>query len=106
MLVDGPVFERVCRGVDSMVVERMEVCRGVDRLRIPDSNVDRKDIPLRITIIRHRETGESEVLGPAENWVSLPKTRQVRKGKPAKMRLTLFGKPLDDPRNPRKNQRV
>lgn len=71
------------------------MCRGTERLRVPESGVERSEIPLRVTVIKDRSTGQAEVLGPAEEWVKLPKYQQTRKGKPAKVSLTVFGSPLE-----------
>jgi hypothetical protein len=74
-----------------MKVRRVEVCRGTERLRVPDPSVDQSEIPLRVTVVKDRSSGQAQVLGPVENWLELPKYKQTRKGTPAKMSITVFG---------------
>ena len=87
----GGEIDEVQRGVSGVKVRRIEVCRGTERFRVPDTSVNKREIPIRITVIKDRTTGKAEVLGPPEEWTHLPKSKQVRKGKPAKMSITIFG---------------
>ena len=64
---------------------------GTERLRIPDPSVDSTEIPLRVTVVKDRSSGQAQVLGPIENWLELPKYQRIRKGIPAKMSITVFG---------------
>eukprot|EP00435_Cladocopium_sp_Y103_P020778 s1772_g5.t1 len=96
VLLDGDEFDHIQHGMPGIKVRRVEICRGTERLRVPDPEVDRAEIPLRVTVVKGRQTGQAEVLGPAEEWVKLPKSKQTRKGKPAKMSLTVFGSPLNN----------
>ena len=87
----GAEVDEVQRGVTGVKVRRVEVCRGTERFRVPDTSVNKREIPIRITVIKDRTTGQAEVLGPPEEWTHLPKSKQVRKGNPAKMSITIFG---------------
>ena len=78
-------------------VTAVEVCRGTDRFRLPKGSYDETEIPLRQTFIVHRETGNMERLGDPEKWLELPKTKRILKSKPAKLCLTVFGKPNNSP---------
>ena len=95
VFTEGDEIAVIQKGVPGFKVRRVEVCRGTERLRVPESGVERSEIPLRVTVIKDRSTGQAEVLGPAEEWVKLPKYQQTRKGKPAKVSLTVFGSPLE-----------
>ena len=63
---EGEEIREVQRGIPRVKVHRFEVCRGTERLRIPDANVDRSSIPLRVTVVKDRTTGQAEVRGPVE----------------------------------------
>ena len=91
VFTEGEEIAEVQRGVPGMKVRRVEVCRGTERFRVPDVKVDRTEIPLRVTVVKDRHTGRAEVLGPVEKWTQLPKGQQTRKGKPAKVSITIFG---------------
>ncbi|CAL1150724.1 unnamed protein product [Cladocopium goreaui] len=49
-----------------MKVRRIEVCRGTERLRVPDPSVDQSEIPLRVTVVKDRSSGQAQVLGPPQ----------------------------------------
>ena len=83
-------LQRLFPGVELRLVL---VCRGTERHRIPGSDVPRDDIPLRKTIFVHRQTGEIVDLGEFEEWTKLPKLKQTRKAGPAKLSLSIFGRP-------------
>ena len=94
VMVDGAEFDAVSKGIFGFKVRRVEACRGTERLRLPEKDADPSSVPLRVTIVQNRQSGTSEVLGPAEEWSQLPKYQQIRKGKPAKISLTVFGEPF------------
>ena len=96
VFTEGDEVAVVQKGVPGFKVRRIEVCRGTEQLRVPESGVERSEIPFRVTVVKDRSTGQAEVLGPAEEWVKLPKYQQTRKGKPAKVSLTIFGGPLEN----------
>ena len=104
--VDGNLFDDVQRGIPGMKVRRVEVCRGTERLRVPEPKVDRSEIPLRLTVVKARDSGQAQVLGPIENWLDLPKYQQTRKGQPARMSITVFGSRLahDPPKEDHKER--
>ena len=61
----GGEIDEVQRGVTGVKVRRIEVCRGTERFRVPDTAVNKREIPIRITVIKDRTTGKAEVLGPS-----------------------------------------
>ena len=97
IFVDDDVMARVQEGIPNMKIRRVEACRGTERFRLPEAGVDHSSIPLRLTVVRKRESGSTEVLGPPEQWLSLPKSRRVRRSVPASLSLTIFGEPLTAP---------
>ncbi|CAL1130953.1 unnamed protein product [Cladocopium goreaui] len=56
-------------------------------------------LPWRKTVIVERNTGEVKELGPVENWVKLPRLKQIRSTGSAKLSVTVFGTrdELDNP---------
>ncbi|CAL1159010.1 unnamed protein product, partial [Cladocopium goreaui] len=91
VLDDDGVLAQIQKGAPNLKVQRVEACRGTERLRLPGADADPETIPLRLTVVKDRITGQSIVLGPAEEWAALPKRQQIRKGQSAKMSLTIFG---------------
>ena len=87
---DG-LIESIQALVPDMRVHHAEACRGVNRLRVPIGKYDPKLISHRFTIVINRNTGEVEPDTSIEHWASLPKYKQNRAGKPAKMALTVYG---------------
>ena len=85
------LFHRVQMLVDSFDVGRIEVCRGTERYRVPKPGVDITHLTYRLTVILNRESGNVEVLGPPEKWQDLTKGKQIRKSRPARLCLTIFG---------------
>ena len=77
--------------VPGMNVHHAEACRGVDRLRRPVSLEDPHLVTHRKTIVMHRNTRQVEEVGPIEDWSKLPRYKQIRAGKPARIALTIFG---------------
>ena len=77
--------------VDEFVVKRVEICRGTERFRVPKQGVDLAPLTYRLTVILNRESGNVEMLGKPEKWQDLPKCKQIRKAKPARMCITVFG---------------
>ena len=78
----------LCSGVH---VQHVEACRGTERFRIPKVGVMTDHLPLRQTIVMHRETGKIQECGTPERWLTLSQRQRIRKNVPAKMCLTLFG---------------
>ena len=76
-------------------VKAAEICRGTDRFRLPKGEYVQAEIPLRQTFVLHRHTGEVEELGAPEEWQKLARTHRTKKSKPAKLCLTVFGKPRE-----------
>ena len=91
VLDDDGILAQIQKGAPNLKVQRVEACRGTERLRLPGADADPETIPLRLTVVKDRITGQSMVLGPAEEWAALPKRQQIRKGQSAKMSLTIFG---------------
>ena len=71
-------------------IKLMVACRGTDRHRIQRPKFGEERYPWRKTIIVERDNGGIRETGPAEEWVKLPKLRQIRPTGPAKISLTLF----------------
>lgn len=88
------IFEDAKKLCTNFQVRAVELCRGTDRFRLPKGEYEESDIPLRQTFILHRVSGEVEQLGDPEKWLELPKTKRASKAKPAKLSITVFGKPL------------
>ncbi|CAL1146064.1 unnamed protein product [Cladocopium goreaui] len=86
VLDDDGVLAQIQKGATNLKVQRVEACRGTERLRLPGFDADPETIPLRWTVVKDRITGQSMVLGPAEEWAALPKRQQIRKGQSAKMK--------------------
>ena len=95
--VDDEIMARVQEGVPGMKVHRVEACRGTERYRLPDEGLDQSCIPLRLTVVRKRESGQLEVLGVPEEWTKLTRQRKIRKNVPASLSLTIFGEPQESP---------
>ena len=91
MFESGQLFDRIQREVPLMKIRRVEACRGTERYRVPDQSADLSVPPLRLTVIKDRQTGLTEVLGPPEAWQSMSRMKQVRKSRPARISLTIFG---------------
>ena len=77
--------------IPEMKVHHVEACRGVDRLRTPFGQYDQSLVSSRKTVVINRNTGVVEDEDPVEKWVSLPRYKQIRKGRPAKIAITVFG---------------
>lgn len=77
----------------------MVACRGTDRHRTIPSRPGTERYPWRKTVIVGREDGKVHEVGPIEEWVRLPKLRQIRATGPAKISLTMFGY-RNDPMHP------
>lgn len=84
------MVDSIQRGIPGFKVRRVEFCRGTERLMIPEKGTDPEMIPLRLTVVKNRQAGASEVLGPAEEWCNLTKGQQIRKSLPARISLTIF----------------
>ena len=86
-----PLAARIQWCFPDIHLKRIEVCRGTERFRVPPAGVTTADLPLRQTVVMHRETGEIEMMGEPEAWQELKKSQQVRKASPARLSLTVFG---------------
>ena len=73
------------------IIKLMVACRGTDRHRIQGQSLGEDRYLWRKTVLVDRHTGEVRETGPAEEWVRLPRLKQIRKTGPAKISLTLFG---------------
>jgi hypothetical protein len=78
--------------VDSFEIVRVDVCRGSERFRVPAAGVDLAPLTYRLTVILNRDSGLVETLGDPDKWQDLPKTKQIRRAKPARIGMTIFGK--------------
>ena len=78
----------------SFKVTAVEICRGTDRFRLPQGTYDETEIPLRHTFVLHRTSGEVEEIGKPEKWLELPATKRTVKSRPARLCLTVFGRPF------------
>ena len=88
---DDEIIQNIQQLIPEMKVHHVEACRGTNRLRIPLGQYDVHLIRCRKTIVIHRNSGNIEDCGPVEDWSVLPKYKQIRQGKPAKMAITVFG---------------
>eukprot|EP00435_Cladocopium_sp_Y103_P048495 s2024_g14.t1 len=88
---DHVVVKLIQQLVPEFTVKLVISCRGTDRHRIDgvDSNGDR--YPWRKTVVVDRVSGEVRETGPAEEWVKLPRLKQIRGTGPAKLSLSIFG---------------
>ena len=93
------VMQKISVFCDHMKTRHVEACRGTDRYRVPKSGTDVSSLPLRQTLILNRETGEVEQVGGCERWQRLAKRQQIRKGKPARISITVFGEDVGGPGN-------
>ena len=89
------LFEDAKMLCSTFQVVGVELCRGTDRFRLPQGKYSESEVPLRQTFILHRHTGEVEQMGNPEEWLKLPRTRRTAKSGPAKLCLTVFGKPFE-----------
>ena len=84
-----------------MKIHHLEACRGVNRLRTPHGKYDQSLVSSRKTVVINRNTGVVEDEDPVERWVDLPRYKQVRQGRPAKVAVTIFGTQSEqEPPNP------
>ena len=74
-----------------MKVHHAEACRGINRLRTPILRCDPAKVEYRKTVVVNRNNGEVEEVGGIEHWAKLPRYKQIRSGKPARVALTVFG---------------
>eukprot|EP00435_Cladocopium_sp_Y103_P071366 s617_g37.t1 len=89
--VENVVVKLIQQLVPEFTVKLVISCRGTDRHRIDgvDTNGDR--YPWRKTVVVDRVSGEVRETGPAEEWVKLPRLKQIRSTGPAKLSLSIFG---------------
>ena len=90
------VFPKIVERCRKLIPSHVEVCRGTDRFRLPKRGVSVDDLPLRWTIMMHRQSGEIHVLGEPEEWQKLSQRGRIRKSGPAKLCLTVFGRRVED----------
>ena len=74
-----------------MIVKCAVVCRGTDRIQLPPVGSRAKDMPLRYTAVVRRHSGEVCPEAEVENWETLPRYKQIRKGVPSKLSVTAYG---------------
>ena len=67
-----------------------------DRFRPPKAGVNISKLKYRLTVILNRESGVVEILGDPEEWKTLSKRKQIRKAKPARICVTVFGDDGED----------
>ena len=89
--MDNPLFKRAQEMCGFRLIHA-EICRGTERLRIPKPKTDLSDLDLRQTFSMGRTSGRVEQVGEVEEWQKLSQKQKIRKGIPAKLSLTLFGK--------------
>eukprot|EP00435_Cladocopium_sp_Y103_P027437 s224_g6.t1 len=90
--VGDAVVKLIQQAVPEIKVELVVACRGTDRHRIQPRDVVPELLPWRKTIVVDRVTGEIRDLGPPEEWVNLPRIKQIRSTGPAKISLSIFGR--------------
>ena len=74
-------------------VKHVVLCRGTNRVQMPQMGQAPEDIPMRVTMIVDRATGAVRQDGEVEEWSRLPRYRQMRSQKPARISLTAYGIP-------------
>ena len=85
------LFQQVAQQVNQFRTLHVEICRGTDRYRPPKAGIDISPLKYRLTVILNRESGEVEILGNPEEWKTLSKRQQIRRAKPARVCVTIFG---------------
>ena len=89
---DDPRVVQLQEQYPQINIQFVLLCRGTERYRVPKNDIIRDDIPLRKTVVVHRQSGEVQDLGDFEEWQQLSKAKQVRKAVPAKISISVFGK--------------
>ena len=89
--VHGDLFSKIEMLVHGFQPTHVEICRGTERYRLPKEGTDSSSFQYRWTIILNRESGEIEELGEPELWQTLNKSKKIRKAKPARICITVFG---------------
>ena len=98
---EDELIESIQQLVPNLKVHHAEACKGVNRLRIPVGSYNPREVTHRYTVVMNRHNGEIEADDNVEHWAVLPKYKQVRAGKPARIALTMFGVPPEQvPVNP------
>lgn len=80
--------------VPEFIVKLVISCRGTDRHRTDGTDQNGDKYPLRKTVIICRDSGDVKEIGPPEEWLKLPRLKQIRSTGPAKMSLSIFGVPI------------
>ena len=88
---EDELIESIQQLVPNLKVHHAEACKGVNRLRIPVGSYNPREVTHRYTVVMNRHNGEIEADDNVEHWAVLPKYKQVRAGKPARIALTMFG---------------
>eukprot|EP00435_Cladocopium_sp_Y103_P017364 s1359_g4.t1 len=88
---DSQLFAMISALVHQFQVKHVEICKGTERFRLPQQGLDLTDLTHRLTVILNRESGWVEIMGDPEEWQKLPRCKQIRKAKPARMSITVFG---------------
>ena len=81
--------------VPQLETHHAEACHGVDRLRVASAQFDKHHVSHRKTVVLLRDSGDIHESGEVEDWVRLPKYKRIRKGKPPRLALTIFGRPKE-----------
>ena len=91
------LIQRMQALVPNMRIHHAEACRGINRLRRPTKLEDPHLISHRQTVVLNRNTNKVEEVGSIEEWSRLPRYKQIRAGKPARIALTMFGRIITEP---------
>eukprot|EP00435_Cladocopium_sp_Y103_P052633 s419_g16.t1 len=76
---DGSVlFKLIQQLVPEFTVKLVIACRGTERHRTDGVDQHGDKYPWRKTVIVHRETGEIEETGPAEEWLKIPSSAAAK----------------------------
>ena len=73
-------------------VVHVVMARGTNRVQLPKPGLDPQDIPMRQTMVVARKDGKVKVDGGPEAWTRVPKYKRWRKGIPARISLTIYGR--------------
>lgn len=85
-------FDQAQMLVPEVQIKMVVFCRGAERFRPPPEPRVNKDVmPWRKTIVVDRNDGSVHDMGDPEQWSKLTKANQVRKSRPARMSISIFG---------------
>ena len=86
------VVAKVQRLIPRFHVMHVVMARGTNRVQLPKPGLDPREIPIRQTIVVARRDGKVRVDGEPEAWARAPKYKRWRKGIPARISLTIYGR--------------